>query len=74
MPIQTLLAGKKYQLGITCIIYSGGLSPYILDEYRENIARQFPLNRLCCCKHGALGAFRKPDTVIKAIRRFLEKA
>lgn len=52
----------------------GGLSPYILDEYRENIARQFPLaTAFVVANTGHWVHSEKPDTVIKAIRRFLEK-
>lgn len=53
----------------------GGLSPYITDEYRDDIARQFPLaTAFIVANAGHWVHSEKPDTVIKAIRRFLTKA
>ncbi|WP_193017116.1 esterase [Proteus sp. FME41] len=53
----------------------GGLSPYILDEYREDIARQFPLaTAFVVANTGHWVHSEKPDSVIKAIRRFLARA
>ncbi|MBI6412683.1 esterase [Proteus mirabilis] len=52
----------------------GGLSPYILDEYRDNIARQFPqATAFVVANTGHWVHSEKPETVIKAIRRFLAK-
>ncbi|MBG3079407.1 esterase [Proteus mirabilis] len=53
----------------------GGLSPYILDEYRNDIARQFPqANAFVVANTGHWVHSEKPNTVINAIRRFLSKA
>ncbi|MEQ5325032.1 esterase [Proteus sp. fly-1008] len=53
----------------------GGLSPYILDEYRNDIARQFPqASAFVVANTGHWVHSEKPNTVINAIRRFLSKA
>lgn len=53
----------------------GGLSPYILDEYRNDIARQFPqASAFVVANTGHWVHSEKPSTVINAIRRFLSKA
>lgn len=53
----------------------GGLSPYIIDEYRDNIARQFPLaTAFVVANTGHWVHSEKPETVIKTIRRFLDKS
>lgn len=53
----------------------GGLSPYVQDSYREDIARQFPQARA----HVVAGTghwvhAEKPETVLRAIHRFLGEA
>ncbi|EYU15860.1 putative hydrolase or acyltransferase of alpha/beta superfamily [Photorhabdus aegyptia] len=50
----------------------GGLSPYIQEEYRNDIARQFPQAKawvVAGCGHWVHA--EKPDAVLKAIHRFL---
>lgn len=53
----------------------GGLSPYVQDSYREDIARQFPQARA----HVVAGTghwvhAEKPEAVLRAIHRFLGEA
>ena len=53
----------------------GELSPYIQDSYRDDIARQFPQARA----HVVAGTghwvhAEKPDSVLRAIHRFLDAA
>ncbi|MEQ4925186.1 esterase [Proteus hauseri] len=53
----------------------GGLSPYILDEYHDDIARQFPkATGFVVANTGHWVHSEKPEAVLKAIRRFLAKA
>lgn len=59
-------------LGETLFI-KGANSPYILDDYREAIARQFPRARA----HVVSGSghwlhAEQPDNVLRAVRRFLD--
>ncbi|AIJ07176.1 2-succinyl-6-hydroxy-2,4-cyclohexadiene-1-carboxy late synthase MenH and related esterases, alpha/beta hydrolase fold [Edwardsiella anguillarum] len=58
--------------GATLFI-KGADSPYILDDYREAIARQFP----CARAHVVSGSghwlhAEQPDNVLRAVRRFLD--
>jgi esterase len=51
----------------------GGLSPYVQDEYRDDIARQFPKARA----HVVAGSghwvhAEKPEAVLRAISRFID--
>ncbi|VTQ54027.1 lipolytic enzyme [Campylobacter jejuni] len=53
----------------------GGLSPYVQDEYRDAIARQFPQAKA----HVVAGAghwvhAEKPDAVLRAVHRFIDAA
>lgn len=53
----------------------GGLSPYVQDSYRADIARQFPQARA----HVVAGTghwvhAEKPEAVLRAIHRFLDQA
>jgi esterase len=53
----------------------GGLSPYVQDSYRADIARQFPQARA----HVVAGTghwvhAEKPEAVLRAIHRFLDEA
>ncbi|AHG21592.1 acyl-CoA esterase [Chania multitudinisentens RB-25] len=53
----------------------GGLSPYVQDKYREEIARQFPQARAyVVAGSGHWVHAEKPDAVLRAIRRFLDEA
>lgn len=53
----------------------GALSPYLIDQYRDNIAHQFPLaTGFVVANTGHWVHSEKPDAVIKAIRRFLVTA
>lgn len=53
----------------------GGLSPYVQDEYREDIARQFPQARAyVVAGTGHWVHAEKPDAVLRAIHRFLDEA
>ncbi|OCQ51751.1 Esterase YbfF [Photorhabdus australis subsp. thailandensis] len=50
----------------------GGLSPYIQEEYRDDIVRQFPQAKawvIAGCGHWVHS--EKPDAVLRAIHRFL---
>ena len=51
------------------------LSPYVQDEYRDAIARQFPQAKA----HVVAGAghwvhAEKPDAVLRAVHRFIDAA
>lgn len=53
----------------------GGLSPYVQDQYRDAIARQFPQARA----HVVAGTghwvhAEKPDAVLRAVHRFIDEA
>ncbi|KFK95152.1 acyl-CoA esterase [Serratia sp. Ag1] len=53
----------------------GGLSPYVQDAHREDIARQFPQARAyVVAGTGHWVHAEKPDAVLRAIRRFLNEA
>ena len=53
----------------------GGLSPYVQDKYRDDIARQFPQARAyVVAGTGHWVHAEKPDAVLRAIHRFLEAA
>ncbi|VXC57297.1 putative esterase [Enterobacterales bacterium 8AC] len=53
----------------------GGLSPYVQDQYRESIARQFPQARAyVVAGTGHWVHAEKPDAVLRAIHRFLDDA
>lgn len=52
----------------------GGLSPYIQDQYRTDIVRQFPHARAyVVAGTGHWVHAEKPDAVLRAIRRFLSE-
>lgn len=52
----------------------GELSPYIQDEYRDEIARQFPQARAyIVARTGHWVHAEKPDSVLRAIHRFIDE-
>lgn len=51
----------------------GSLSPYIQDNYRDHIARQFPLARSYVVAGGGHWVHaEKPEAVLRAIHRFID--
>ncbi|MBC3379095.1 esterase [Serratia fonticola] len=52
----------------------GGLSPYVQDSYRDDIARQFPQARAyVVAGSGHWVHAEKPDAVLRAIHRFIDQ-
>ncbi|EFE93443.1 esterase [Serratia odorifera] len=53
----------------------GGLSPYVKNDYRDDIARQFPQARAYeVAGSGHWVHAEKPDAVLRAIHRFIDQA
>lgn len=64
--------GENPGMGSPCPVYPGGNSPYVSEQYRDDLLAQFPQARA----HVIAGAghwvhAEKPDAVLRAIRRYL---